>query len=123
MAKATITNISDHLPPQQPQEPQPPTAEDVAHLRKTLKLGDKFRDMESKLHDLRNMAGVAADYVEDALSSNPYAEMTGSPNYYFFQEGETERILFTVYHLQNMIGKLVDDYLAAYHQEEAPPAA
>ncbi len=89
MAKATITNISDHRPPQQPQgeasEPQFPERIPDA------KLASKLRDMESELCDLREMAGLAADYLEGAIGTR-HTKLTKNEEFYWLPDLRRSRM-------------------------------
>ena len=125
MAKATITNISDHRPPQQPEQPPEPNQEDAARLRRKLKWGDHYFSMEEPLKEIRDMAGLAAQCIEDAIGSS-HEKITGDPELFLLSRRLRRQMIFSIYHLQDMIEKAVDDWdtnMSGSAPDAEPPAA
>lgn len=70
-----------------------------------------FGDLESDVYDLANMAFLASSALEEAIATNP-KEITGSEDKYLIRENECAALLFSVYHLQKMIGEFKQRYFS-----------
>lgn len=70
-------------------------------------------DLDTALHDLRNMAAIASELVTDDLGSS-HAHVTGHRDKYHLTERQRDRLLFAVFHVSEM----ADGLLAAYNRNE-----
>ena len=67
--------------------------------------------LESEVHDLLNMARITTNQIEDALGGT-HETITRNKSFYYLPEDQKERLVFSVYHLENMIHDFRDKYLA-----------
>jgi hypothetical protein len=87
------------------------------------KLARAFRDLESEIHDLKNMACLVSSALESSLGSD-HSAVTGRPDFYYVPEQRRDPLMFAAYHLQSMIGAVSERYLAALEANSAklPPS-
>jgi hypothetical protein len=88
-------------------------------------LATKFMDQESAIMDMVHMANIVSTIIEDAIGDDSHEAITKSPDFYFLPEDQTEKMLFSVYHLERMIKKFKDDWFKSLHEEavDVPPTA
>lgn len=70
-------------------------------------------DLDTALHDLRNMAAIASELATDDLGSS-HKKVTGSDVLYHLTPRQRDRLLFAVYHVSEM----ADDLLQAFNRNE-----
>ena len=67
--------------------------------------------LESEINNLLNMARIASNQIEEAVGGS-HEEITRNRHYYYLPEDQVERIVFSIYHLENLIRDFRDEYLA-----------
>jgi hypothetical protein len=75
-----------------------------------------FFDLEGAVHDLRNMANVTRDYLEETLTHAAHERGKAlSPGYDItvIDYPRAEAAMFCVYQLASMVKSLSDDYFKA----------
>ena len=83
----------------------------------------KFLGQESAIMDIVHMANIVSTVIEDAIGDDSHQAITKNPDFYFLPEAETEKMLFSVYHLERMIKKFKDDWFKSLHEQavDVPP--
>lgn len=67
-------------------------------------------EIETGLHDLHNMADIAAELLEEAIAGN-HQHITGHRDKYHLTERQRDRLLFAVFHTK----RLAKDLIAAFN--------
>lgn len=65
--------------------------------------------IETGLHNLRNMADITAELLEEAIAGN-HQHITGHRDKYHLTERQRDRVLFAAFHTLNLAEKLIADF-------------
>ena len=98
MTQAAIRLIKSSERP----KPALPGASTADREARYARVGKSCGELEPEIHDLANMAKLAADAVADAIGES-HKHITGNPELYFLTDTTVNSLLFAVNHLRTMI--------------------
>jgi hypothetical protein len=96
-------------------------AEDPA---RAARLAQAYRDLESTISDLANMAYIAAEMVEQAIGCpRDHLVLTGGrPDCFFIPDHQANAMSFAAYHTAHLVNEMREKYMEILESRAADPA-